>query len=499
MTLINFPSSPATNDEYTFGGKTWVYNGTGWKVKPGTFNAPTIITSSIYYYVNSSTGSNANDGLSTSTPFATLEYALHVVERFYSNIDNTTVYIKLADGTYTPTSSTVFSISNLKCTLLIEGNTSDPSLVILTKSIEVNNCSAVYFNYLALYDAISVISNVNLKFINSIGSIFNVIISGMLIAESYSNIIAEYLVLTALFTGISECGLLATKHSYIETKTYCNTEGAIGYSTAFACAKYNSTINLAVYPSNLFGGKAFLASTDSSIIIGSGGGLTAIPGTDPGICELGGKYLSTDNTVKSSNTNVNIVVLTSGTAWTVPYNVDRIKVTIVGGGGGGGLHSSTNYCGYGGQSGGYIVTNFNVTPFDIISYSIGAGGTGATATAANATGSSGGNTVFNGVTAYGGGGGGATFPGTGGSTSGGTLQITGAQGAGLGQNVVNATSGFGGSNPLGRGGVAPIAASVAIGGALTPTGFGAGGAGGSSASGTITAQSGLAGVIIIEY
>ncbi len=30
MTTINFPSSPATNDVYTYLGRTWVYNGTGW-------------------------------------------------------------------------------------------------------------------------------------------------------------------------------------------------------------------------------------------------------------------------------------------------------------------------------------------------------------------------------------------------------------------------------------------------------------------------------------
>lgn len=33
MALIDFPSSPSLNDEYTFEGRTWLWNGTGWEVK----------------------------------------------------------------------------------------------------------------------------------------------------------------------------------------------------------------------------------------------------------------------------------------------------------------------------------------------------------------------------------------------------------------------------------------------------------------------------------
>jgi hypothetical protein len=38
MALINFPSSPSLNDEYSFEGRTWVWNGSGWEVK--AFVAP---------------------------------------------------------------------------------------------------------------------------------------------------------------------------------------------------------------------------------------------------------------------------------------------------------------------------------------------------------------------------------------------------------------------------------------------------------------------------
>jgi hypothetical protein len=30
MATINFPTNPATNEQYTFEGKTWTFNGTAW-------------------------------------------------------------------------------------------------------------------------------------------------------------------------------------------------------------------------------------------------------------------------------------------------------------------------------------------------------------------------------------------------------------------------------------------------------------------------------------
>lgn len=31
---LDFPSSPTTNQEYTYKGRTWIYNGSGWQIKP---------------------------------------------------------------------------------------------------------------------------------------------------------------------------------------------------------------------------------------------------------------------------------------------------------------------------------------------------------------------------------------------------------------------------------------------------------------------------------
>lgn len=36
MATMNFPTAPALNDLYLFGGSTWQWNGTGWKQLPNT-------------------------------------------------------------------------------------------------------------------------------------------------------------------------------------------------------------------------------------------------------------------------------------------------------------------------------------------------------------------------------------------------------------------------------------------------------------------------------
>jgi len=54
--VINFPSSPVVNDTYTYNGRTWVWNGSGWErqinagqivsvfVTPGTEVTQTVVS-----------------------------------------------------------------------------------------------------------------------------------------------------------------------------------------------------------------------------------------------------------------------------------------------------------------------------------------------------------------------------------------------------------------------------------------------------------------------
>ena len=131
--------------------------------------------------------------------------------------------------------------------------------------------------------------------------------------------------------------------------------------------------------------------------------------------------------------------LSAGTStWTVPAGVYSVEVLVVAGGGGGGYEM-----GGGGGAGGLIyVPNYTVTPGASITVTVGAGGSGRTSNADNTNNA--GNSVFDTLTALGGGAGGnnsATYDGTatgGRPTSGGS-----GGGNGEGQTLAPGTSGQG--------------------------------------------------------
>lgn len=192
-----------------------------------------------------------------------------------------------------------------------------------------------------------------------------------------------------------------------------------------------------------------------------------------------------------------VVVLTSGTSWTAPAGVTKIKIRGVGGGGSGGRGSTAvPFCA--GSAGGYFEKTLTVTPST--SYTIAIGSGGAVQTTNGTAGNAGGNTTFNdGTTTYtanGGTGGNATLPAagtsplvTGGTASNGDINIQGGPGLGA------ATSGpaylsTGGNTPLGMGGIYTQTSSQGA------SGYGAGGHG--SPSGT-NSNAGTAGVLIIQY
>ena len=51
-TTLNFPSSPALNDTYSFGGKTWVYNGSAWALQSTTLTTTAVVEGTNLYFTN---------------------------------------------------------------------------------------------------------------------------------------------------------------------------------------------------------------------------------------------------------------------------------------------------------------------------------------------------------------------------------------------------------------------------------------------------------------
>src|SRR5579864_161486 len=92
------------------------------------------------------------------------------------------------------------------------------------------------------------------------------------------------------------------------------------------------------------------------------------------------------------------------TTWTAPPNVFSVTYLVVGGGGGGGSQSGNNGGG-GGGAGGFLTGTMSVFPGNVYTVTVGGGGSAA----GPGNGGNGGNSVFNGVTSIGGGGGSGTF------------------------------------------------------------------------------------------
>lgn len=195
--------------------------------------------------------------------------------------------------------------------------------------------------------------------------------------------------------------------------------------------------------------------------------------------------------------------ITSGSTYTTPSNITsttQFKFTLIGaGGGGGGMATAADSAAGGGGGGACILYTTGLTASTAYTIAIGASGTGGTSSPLTA-GSAGGNTtLLIGATTYtaGGGGGGAsvfTSPGgSGGTSTNGTINITGMQGRG--GSATTTAAGDGGSSGLffGVGGSGLEAAGTGNSGML----YGGGGSGGRGATGI--GGNGANGCILVEY
>jgi hypothetical protein len=74
MALINFPSDPSVNDEYSFEGRTWIFNGSGWEVKALTAEL-TVGSSDTEVLFNDDGAIGGDPGLTYNKATATLTVA----------------------------------------------------------------------------------------------------------------------------------------------------------------------------------------------------------------------------------------------------------------------------------------------------------------------------------------------------------------------------------------------------------------------------------------
>ena len=187
----------------------------------------------------------------------------------------------------------------------------------------------------------------------------------------------------------------------------------------------------------------------------------------------------------------NLVAITSSGNFTVPANVYRMKVRLVGGGGGG-AGSSASASGGSGGAGGYAEGYVSVTPGEVIPVTVGAAGAAGVASAA---GGAGGTTTFGTFASTTGGGAGlsvASSGGAGGTATGTGFLLAGGDWGTDGNNgSIITSSGSGGTSPFGGAGRA------GYGGGASASGYGSGGGGAYGASSSGGAGGG--GVVVVEY
>lgn len=316
---------------------------------------------------------------------------------------------------------------------------------------------------------------------------------------------------TSTTTGTGTLTLAGAQTGFV-TFNSAITSGNTVYYTIVNLADYTYEVGLGTFTAT-----NLLARTAVNVYAGSSGAGTLVTfaaGTKDVFITYPATLAVTKGTTGAGMSFIQSnAIITSGTTFTVPADVRRWKVTLIGGGGGGGASAATiaSYGGGGGSAGvviGYF--DYTVANGSSMTFAIGAAGTGGAT--AGAAGVAGGNTtaVYGGVTYTAGGGGGGvitTFAGgTGGvatasATGGGTLLFVGNTGTNGGiASVSNIVNGLGSDTPLmlGFGGAVPLATAGGAGGAGTRGGGGAGGKAGSAATFQAGGAGGL-GAIIIEY
>jgi hypothetical protein len=220
--------------------------------------------------------------------------------------------------------------------------------------------------------------------------------------------------------------------------------------------------------------------------------------------------VTTSNTFVGIGTGFsNIELLTSGSSWSIPENVKKWKVTVIGGGGqGGGSRNQVRWVGAGGGSGAVAVYIFNrIDGINTMSYSIGQGGNaggnfedGQDGTSTTAT--------YNSYTVTGGGGSGGLSSatnegrGAGGVSTNGILNLNGFFGYHGGREAnENSPIGTGGDTPLGYGVGGKHTGLTTVENGQNGEGIGSGGSGSKAGTSGTAARGGFGanGAIIVEY
>jgi hypothetical protein len=255
-----------------------------------------LLTAARTYYVNGSTGSDSNDGLSSGAAFATIQKAVNVASALDNGGFNIT--ISVASGTYDETVVLrSFVGSGL---IIIEGNTSTPSLVNVRGAGGSGNIIINAPNVLGTYRIQGFLlsggthgifcQNSSIQFqLCEFGTVtvnhITVIDSGIVQA------VGNYFVI-----GAAARHWLATALGVIRVQTRTITfvlGGATNFSAAF-CASSQGRAQVEGCTFTVVSGSVTgtrYSATENGVIFTNGGGATYLPGNAAGTTATGGQYI----------------------------------------------------------------------------------------------------------------------------------------------------------------------------------------------------------------
>jgi hypothetical protein len=139
VAIVHRDGSALVAGELLAGGMVGLmYDGTHFQlawaaVTVGTGSTGGMLTASQTYYVNQATGSDSNNGLTPTTAWQHIQYALNYVAKI--NLNGYTVTINVANGTYSAEAPIILPRINGVGTIELIGNTTTPSDVLVASTL----------------------------------------------------------------------------------------------------------------------------------------------------------------------------------------------------------------------------------------------------------------------------------------------------------------------------------------------------------------------------
>jgi hypothetical protein len=139
VSIVHRDGSALVQGELLAGGMIGLmYDGTNFQLAwaattVGTGTTGGQLTANQVFYVNVNTGSDSNNGLSPSTAWQHIQYALNFAARI--NLNGYTITINVANGTYSAEAPIILPRINGVGTVKLIGNTTTPSSVLVASTL----------------------------------------------------------------------------------------------------------------------------------------------------------------------------------------------------------------------------------------------------------------------------------------------------------------------------------------------------------------------------